>query len=154
MGNLVSTVGAVRANVTGIQSFVAELPATEYVERWAKADHSLGSSRFLKTLRCTQPLGSVVVKIFVKHDPEISLDPYLQDLAAIRKSLEGIPNVLAYEQFLETEKAGYVIRQYLHSSLYDRISTTPFLTPFEKTWIAFQLISAVSEAHSRDVIEL
>lgn len=35
--------------------------------------------------------------------------------------LQDVPNVYPYQAFLETEKAGYLIRQWVASSLYDRI---------------------------------
>lgn len=43
------------------------------------------------------------------------------------------------------------MRQYVHSSLYDRLSTRPFLEDIEKKWLAFQLLSALKECHSRQV---
>lgn len=39
-----------------------------------------------------------------------------------REALSGCANVLAYQRTLETERAGYVIRQWAASNLYDRIS--------------------------------
>lgn len=38
-----------------------------------------------------------------------------------REALADIPNIYNYQAFVETEKAGYIIRQWLASSLYDRI---------------------------------
>lgn len=38
-----------------------------------------------------------------------------------REALADIPNVYTYQSFVETEKAGYMIRQWVASSLYDRI---------------------------------
>jgi phosphoinositide-3-kinase regulatory subunit 4 len=38
-----------------------------------------------------------------------------------RDSLVDVPNAFPYIHCLETEKGGYLIRQYLYSSLYDRI---------------------------------
>ena len=38
-----------------------------------------------------------------------------------RDALLDIPNVYNYQTFVETEKAGYLIRQWLASNLYDRI---------------------------------
>ena len=40
---------------------------------------------------------------------------------AERDNLGDIPNVYNYQTFLETDRAGYIIRQWLFSSLYDRI---------------------------------
>lgn len=76
MGNLISTVTPVRANVAGIQSYVAEIPDITY-------EKSLGTSRFLKTIRCKHQQGTLVCKIFIKHDPEISLKKYLDDLKGV-----------------------------------------------------------------------
>ena len=38
-----------------------------------------------------------------------------------RDALADLPNVYAYQAFVETDKAGYIIRQWIASSLYDRI---------------------------------
>jgi phosphoinositide-3-kinase regulatory subunit 4 len=50
-----------------------------------------------------------------------------------------------------TERAGFIVRQYVKDSLYDRISTRPFLTSIEKRWIAFQLLLAMQQAHKHGV---
>lgn len=39
------------------------------------------------------------------------------------------------------------MREYVKYSLYDRISTRPFLTSIEKKWITFQVLYAVHQAH-------
>lgn len=44
-----------------------------------------------------------------------------RNVADQRDSLSDLPNVLTYATFVETEKAGYLIRQYAGASLYDRI---------------------------------
>lgn len=44
-----------------------------------------------------------------------------------------------------------MIRQYVKSNLYDRISTRPFLTPIEKKWLAFQLLCALNQVHQQEV---
>jgi len=53
--------------------------------------------------------------------------------------------------FQMTERAGFLVRQYLKDSLYDRVSTRPFLTMVEKKWIAFQLLVALQQAHKHGV---
>lgn len=65
--------------------------------------------------------------------------------------LMDVPNVLPYQSVQETERAVYLLRQYMANNLYDRISTRPFLTVMEKRWITFQLLSAMKECHSRRV---
>jgi phosphoinositide-3-kinase regulatory subunit 4 len=62
-----------------------------------------------------------------------------------------VPNALAYQRIVETETSGYLVRQYLYSSLYDRMSTRPFLEDIEKKWLAFQLLCALRDCHARDI---
>ena len=83
-----------------------------------------------------------------------------------KEALADIANVYNYQAFIETDKAGYIIRQWIASNLYDRIrcvpspcfmlrpdshrpSTRPFLSPIEKKWIAFQLLTALRDARNR-----
>lgn len=68
-----------------------------------------------------------------------------------RKALADIPNALGYQRVVETETNGYLVRQYLYNSLYDRLSTRPFLEDIERKWLAFQLLCALRDCHSRDI---
>jgi len=68
-----------------------------------------------------------------------------------RQALEDVPNVLATQQVIETEAAAYLVRQWLACSLYDRISTRPFITEMEKLWISYQLLYALHAAHERNI---
>ncbi|KAG2737324.1 kinase-like protein, partial [Suillus brevipes Sb2] len=108
---------------------------------------SLNQARFLKTVKCRHRNGYLVIKIFIKQDPGISLRTYQRKLKTDREALLDIPNIYTYQTFFETEKAGYFIRQWAASNLYDRISTRPFLSLIEKKWIAYQLLTALSQAH-------
>ena len=80
-----------------------------------------------------------------------------------RDLLTDVPNAFPYIRCIETEKAGYLIRQYLYGSLYDRIryarhicdadcSTRPFLEVIEKRWVAFQLLCGLRDCHTKGVI--
>ncbi len=47
---------------------------------------------------------------------------YLIDRDAVeREALADIPNVYNYQVFAENDRAGYIIRQWIASNLYDRI---------------------------------
>ncbi|KAG9307924.1 hypothetical protein JVU11DRAFT_12894 [Chiua virens] len=124
-----------------LDAFVAELGTDIVYEK------SIGQARFLKTVRCRHRNGPLVVKIFIKHDPSVSLRAYHRKQKVDRDALQDIPNVYTYQAFVETEKAGYLIRQCIASNLYDRISTRPFLSLIEKKWIVYQLLTALSLAH-------
>ncbi|ORX99188.1 ARM repeat-containing protein [Basidiobolus meristosporus CBS 931.73] len=112
---------------------------------------SLGSARFMKTIRCKHKEGSVVVKIFIKPYAELSLKPYINQFNVERDGLLDIPNALPYQRIFETETAVYLIRQYIFTNLYDRISTRPFLDLIEKKWITFQLLRTVADAHANQI---
>jgi phosphoinositide-3-kinase regulatory subunit 4 len=48
--------------------------------------------------------------------------------------------------------ACYVVRPWHYTTLYDRLSTRPFLDAGERRWIAFQLLHAVASCHAQDVV--
>ncbi|KAG6835274.1 hypothetical protein H0H93_003241, partial [Arthromyces matolae] len=144
MGNAHS--GSTLTRSTGaVDSFVAELGGDIIYER------SLGSARFLKSVKCRHKSGSIVIKIFIKPDPGLSLRNYHRRLKIEREALVDLPNVYSYQAFVETDKAGYIIRQWVASNLYDRISTRPFLSLVEKRWIAFQILNALRDAKNRKI---
>lgn len=58
---------------------------------------------------------------------------------------------MPYARILETERAGYLVRQYFKTNLYDRISTRPFLEDIEKIWITFQLLKGLEISHSKNI---
>jgi len=65
----------------------------------------------------------------------------------VQRDLQHTPNCFGPQIIHETDKAGFVVRQAFYVSLYDRISTRPFLSNLEKRWITFQLLSAVAQAY-------
>jgi hypothetical protein len=81
---------------------------------------SMGNARFLKSVVVSHPQGRFLCKIYLKMNDE-SLGRELQRLEQERNHLQGIPNILPYEMVIETDRAGYAIRQFIHGSLYDRI---------------------------------
>ncbi|KAF8958945.1 hypothetical protein BDZ97DRAFT_1839964 [Flammula alnicola] len=144
MGNVQSGSALTRTTVA-LDSFVAELGGDIIFEK------NLGSARFLKTVKCRHRNGYLVVKIFIKSDPGVSLRTHHRRLKIDREALADIANIYNYQAFVETDKAGYIIRQWVASSLYDRISTRPFLSVVEKKWISFQLLNALRDARNRKV---
>ncbi|CAK4033769.1 serine threonine- kinase VPS15 [Lecanosticta acicola] len=114
-------------------------------------ERALGGARFLRTVRARHQNGVVVAKVCLKSNPNVTFDRYSKPLRAERQKLRGIPNVLPYARIKETSTIGVLVRQFVHSSLYDRISIRPFLEDIEKKWIAFQLLCALRDCHSRGV---
>ncbi|KAJ1922677.1 Serine/threonine-protein kinase [Tieghemiomyces parasiticus] len=113
---------------------------------------SLGQGQFMKTIRCWHPQeGLVVVKLFVKPDGQLRLRSEVATVHHAHHVLKQLPGVLSYPVARETEHAVYLVRQYLYSNLYDRISTRPFLEPVEKMWITYQLLCALRDVHRLEV---
>lgn len=50
---------------------------------WLTISVSLGTSRFLKTVKCGTRNGPLVVKIFIKPDPDLSLRTYASRLKGL-----------------------------------------------------------------------
>ncbi|KOC68309.1 Phosphoinositide 3-kinase regulatory subunit 4 [Habropoda laboriosa] len=110
-------------------------------------DVNLGSTRFFKVARARSQEGLIVVKVFAIHDPTLPLSAYKEKLEEIRSKLASAVNCLPFQRMILTEKAGSIMREYVKYSLYDRISTRPFLTSIEKKWITFQVLYALHQAH-------
>lgn len=109
--------------------------------------YSLGSTRFLKVARAESQEGLVVVKVFVIHDPSLPLSSYKDHLEDVRKKLSTAVNCIPFQKIILTDKAGLIVREYVKYSLYDRLSTRPFLTNIEKRWITFQILYALHQCH-------
>ena len=111
----------------------------------------MGGARFLRTIRARHRNGVVVVKVCGKNNSNVSFKHYAKLLKAQRQALKDVPNVLAYQKIRETPTIGVLVRQFIHNSLYDRVSIRPFLENIEKKWIAFQLLCAVRDCHARGI---
>ena len=128
---------------------------------------SLGGGRFLKTFLTRheegQRGGLVVVKVYLKRGAPGTgggLDPALvkeheRRLRRLRHALcSPAPTHLhawPFQRELETDRAVYLMRQYAHSTLYDRVSTRQFLSHVEKKWMAYQLLHGLADCHERGI---
>ncbi|KAM0239090.1 hypothetical protein ACHAPO_003058 [Fusarium lateritium] len=123
---------------------ISELSDVQY-------EKSIGNARFMKTIRGRHENGLVLVKLLVKPYPEVKLEKYKKQIIEQHRAIADVPNALGFQRIIETESNGYLVRQFLYSSLYDRLSTRPFLEDIEKKWLAFQLLCALRDCHARDV---
>lgn len=63
---------------------------------------------------------------------------------------ENIPSLFTEDFQIfsqQLDRSALLFRQYIKYSLYDRMSTRPFLSTIEKRWIAFQLLCALNQCH-------
>ena len=90
-----------------------------------------------------------VAKVFVINDPSLPLKSYKDLLIQLKESLESNPNALPFNRIILSDKSGILLRQYIKYNLYDRLSTRPYLTFFEKKWITYQLLKSFQWCHQR-----
>uniref|UniRef100_A0A8C4N7G5 non-specific serine/threonine protein kinase n=1 Tax=Eptatretus burgeri TaxID=7764 RepID=A0A8C4N7G5_EPTBU len=143
MGNQLA--GIAPSQILSVESYFSDI--TEYVY-----DKSLGSTRFFKVARARHREGPAVVKVFAIHDPSLPLRSHRDTIDDQRRRLTACPNCLPFQRTMLNDKAGLLFRQFVHENLYDRISTRPFLIGIEKRWLAFQLLSGLSQACSAHVV--
>ncbi|ODV90948.1 hypothetical protein CANCADRAFT_2665 [Tortispora caseinolytica NRRL Y-17796] len=139
MGGQLSRIAPPPANV-GIDAYIAELKDIQY-------DSTLTTTRFLKSVLGLHSEGQVVVKVFVRPNNDIDLNTIADNLRKLSTALNSVPNILNYSRIVLTDRAGYLIRQYVGCNLYDRISVRPFLEDVEKKWIAFQTLTVLRDMH-------
>uniref|UniRef100_A0A673B3I2 non-specific serine/threonine protein kinase n=1 Tax=Sphaeramia orbicularis TaxID=375764 RepID=A0A673B3I2_9TELE len=142
MGNQLA--GIAPSQILSVDSYFSDIHDHEY-------DKSLGSTRFFKVARAKHREGLVVVKVFAIQDPSLPLTSYKQELEELKIRLHSCQNCLPFQKTSLTEKAAILFRQYVRDNLYDRISTRPFLNGVEKRWLAFQILTAVDQAHKAGV---
>ncbi|CUS23872.1 LAQU0S12e01926g1_1 [Lachancea quebecensis] len=127
-----------------ISSYVDVLDEVHYLSQ-------LNSSRFLKTCKALDPNGEILIKVFIKPTDEYSLTELSKQLTNESLVLAQLPNVLNYSKIVESDRAGYLIRQHLKSSAYDKLSSRPSLEPIELKFIIFQLLRSLDDIHSKGV---
>lgn len=125
-GFSLTTLSAGSANID-----VPELADLQY-------EKSLGAARFMKAVRARHKDGLVVARVVMKPYAQFNFHVYAERLLSMlstlavpvqrslptedeRKLLAEVPNALAYHRIIETAACGYLVRQYIHSSLYDRL---------------------------------
>lgn len=138
MGNQLT--GVAPSQILPVEHYLADNIEYEY-------ESSLGSTRFFKVARAKCKEGLAVVKVFVIHDPSLPLEVHRKRLEELAVRLKMTPNCLPFQKSVQLERSALLFRQYVKYSLYDRMSTRPFLNHVEKRWIAFQLLCALNQCH-------
>ncbi|KAF6214508.1 hypothetical protein GE061_009251 [Apolygus lucorum] len=136
MGN--QLVGVAPSQIFPVEHYLTELDL--------QFDVNLGSTRFFKVARAKSLEGHIVVKVFARHDPTLPLNAHIHQVESIRNDAQ-LPNCLPFKETKLSDKAVFLFREYVRHSLYDRISTRPFLSPIEKKWIAFQILYGLHRCH-------
>eukprot|EP00286_Rhodomonas_abbreviata_P021287 CAMPEP_0181311516 /NCGR_PEP_ID=MMETSP1101-20121128/13180_1 /TAXON_ID=46948 /ORGANISM="Rhodomonas abbreviata, Strain Caron Lab Isolate" /LENGTH=500 /DNA_ID=CAMNT_0023418255 /DNA_START=167 /DNA_END=1665 /DNA_ORIENTATION=- len=134
--------------------FMSELPKVDKDGEGIVFGRILGGGRFLKSLQCWHRGNMVVVKAYSKREINESLREYGERLETIRDKLNSVqhPNILPFTWFPDTQRAAFLVRGYVQSSLKERITSRPLLTVVEKRWFTFQLLTALHQCESAGLV--
>ncbi|GAV48373.1 hypothetical protein ZYGR_0I06700 [Zygosaccharomyces rouxii] len=127
-----------------ISSYIDVLDEVHYVSQ-------LNSSRFLKTCKGLDPNGEIVIKVFIKPAEDYNLKKIQRTIESEALLLAPLPNALNFSKVIESNRAGYLIRQHLKSNLYDRLSSRPHLQNIELKFMTFQLLQALNDIHTLNI---
>lgn len=102
-------------------------------------ENALGEARFMKTIRARHRDGLVVAKVVMKPYASLKFQKYIDQIiresndwsfhallylpvcvTGERNILADVPNVLPYHRAFETSSNGYLVRQLIYSSVYER----------------------------------
>lgn len=112
-------------------------------------------TRFVKASQChLEKEGLVFTKLYIKREPTVDFD-----LSHLKLTCDNLQSKLAKSthpnlvtaRFFETKKACFLVRQYFHSTLFQKFHRHPFPTEVEKLWLAYQLMEAVRQMHTAGV---
>ncbi|CAB3411195.1 unnamed protein product [Caenorhabditis bovis] len=139
MGNINSLFTKNPSEILPVEAYLSDL-SCDSIE-------NLGSTRFMKVAKGKTLEGFFVYKVYVRQD-DASLEPFPQRIIEIRKSLSRAPNCCAIKKVLIKPKYAVMLRDYQKHTLFDRISTRPFLVQPEKVWYIYQLFKALSQCEA------
>lgn len=134
---------APHAHTVAIRLYVDVLPNYKYLG-------VANNTRFLKTLQAYDSTSKtlIIVKVFIKPpQANVQLHHVVEALAKEALLLAPHPCLLGWSNIIETDSAGYLVRQAVKTNLYDRLLIRPFLAPVEKVWLVFQLLKIVELLH-------
>src|SRR6218665_391311 len=143
MGN--QLISSVKTVIRPIDYYLSEVP--EY-----KFKASLGQTQFLKVALCSTADGDVVVKVLSHEDPSLLLEQHRVALIQFAQVTASNLSIAAFQIVELRTNFAFMVRQFIKFSLYDRLSTRPFLSDIEKAWIAYQIIKCLAWCHERSIL--
>ncbi|CAJ0581598.1 unnamed protein product, partial [Mesorhabditis spiculigera] len=145
MGNSLSA--TTQAEIMPVEAYVADI-----VEPGSDIE-SLGSTRFMKVARGRTSEGLRVLKVFVfPANLDLSmLDVDCAAIISIKERLADAANCCAFQRVLKRNRYAVGIRHFHRYSLFDRLSTRPFVVETERLWYMYQLFKALVQCEERNV---
>ena len=113
-----------------------------------------GGGRLFKTSLCVHDEGGLVaVKTFPRRPDFQDVQRYEDALIRLRTALSAVPSphVWPTQRVYQSDTAIHLVRQFLWSSLAQRTTSRPFLTPAEKAWLGAGVLEGLAQAHEAGV---
>lgn len=85
------------------------------------------------------------------EDPSLPLKSHQEKIEKLSQQVKGHASISPFVFIKLMPNCAILARQYVKYSLYDRLSTRPFLTHFEKKWITFQCLACFDWCHNRNI---
>lgn len=142
MGN--QLVSSVKTVIRPIDYYLNEVPEFKF-------KGSLGQTQFLKVALCAHEEGDVVVKVLSHEDPSLLLEHYKKDLNEFARITANNLSIVSFQIAEIRPNFAFIARQFVRFSLYDRLSTRPFLTDIEKYWIVYQIFRCLDWCHQQNI---
>ena len=113
--------------------------------------HSLGQTQFFKVALCSHHEGDLVVKVLPHEDPSLLLERFKHELSEFALITSANYSILPFRILEIRTNFAYIGRQYIRFSLYDRLSTRPFLADIEKCWLIYQIFKCMKWCHQNQI---
>lgn len=136
-------------SISTLSAATATLDVPELAD--VHVDKTIASARFTKSVRARSQNGLVYIKIVMKPYSSFDVSKYIEQVTRDRDALSNIPNALGFQKVVEASTCVFLVRQYFFSSIYDRLSTRPFMEDIEKRWLVYQLLCAVRDCHLQNI---
>ncbi|CAD5210944.1 unnamed protein product [Bursaphelenchus okinawaensis] len=136
MGNIQNS--SIVNQILPMESYLLDVPELRFLK-------SLGTTRFMKTGLAENKDGLTAFKLFVYDNQLMSIDNYIELIKHLRRRSKELSNILPFVKVNTRERFVILHRPYRMFTLYERLSTRPFLLNIEKLWIAFQLIKVLGQ---------
>lgn len=139
-------------NTVSASNPVEILPVESYINDKCESVESLGSTRFMKVARAKTESGYLsVFKVFVIQDDSLDLSSFRNDILHIRNTLSKAPGCLPIRTIQSRKTHAILVRSYQKYTLFDRLSTRPFINDQERLWYIYQLFKALDQCQKADI---
>ncbi|CAD5215397.1 unnamed protein product [Bursaphelenchus xylophilus] len=136
MGNVQNS--SIVNQILPLDAYLLDVPELSFIK-------GLGTTRFMKTGLAQHRDGWIVFKLFVYDAQLMDIDNYIDLVKQLRRKSKELSNILPFTKVSTRERFVILHRPFRMFTLYERLSTRPFLLHVEKLWMTFQLLKVLGQ---------